>query len=108
MVTVFDATVDACAVPNDGSDVVILTGWQSKMLIQAWWAALRLRVPRVVRGESNAMRRRGSWKRAAHRFWLRGFDEFLAIGPDGDDQANGEGSVEQQPDYWPEKICQSG
>lgn len=61
-------------------DVAILTGWHSKMLVQSWWAARRLRIPRVLRGESNAMRRRAAWKRAAHRFWLRGFDEFLAIG----------------------------
>jgi glycosyltransferase involved in cell wall biosynthesis len=61
-------------------DVAILTGWHSKMLVQAWWAAVRQRVPRILRGESNAMRRRGLWKRAGHRIWLSGFDEFLAIG----------------------------
>jgi glycosyltransferase involved in cell wall biosynthesis len=61
-------------------DAAILTGWHSKMLIQAWWAAVRLRVPRILRGESNAIRRREAWKRAGHRFWLHGFHEFLAIG----------------------------
>ena len=61
-------------------DAAILTGWQSKMLVQAWWAAARQRVPRILRGESNAMRRRAAWKQAGHRIWLRGFDEFLAIG----------------------------
>jgi glycosyltransferase involved in cell wall biosynthesis len=61
-------------------DVALLTGWQSKMLVQAWWACVRLGVPRVVRGESNTMRPRGAWKRALHRVWLRGFDQFLAIG----------------------------
>ncbi len=61
-------------------DVAILTGWQSKMLVQAWWACVRLGVPRIVRGESNAMPHRPAWKRAAHRVWLRGFDRFLAIG----------------------------
>jgi glycosyltransferase involved in cell wall biosynthesis len=50
------------------------------MLIQAWWACVRLGVPRIVRGESNAMSRRPPWKRAVHRVWLRGFDRFLAIG----------------------------
>ncbi len=36
--------------------------------------------PRIVRGESNAMGRRAVWKRVLHRVWLRGFDQFLAIG----------------------------
>ncbi len=61
-------------------DVGILTGWHSKMLVQAWWACVRLGVPRIVRGESNAMRNRAPWKRLLHRLWLRGFDRFLAIG----------------------------
>jgi glycosyltransferase involved in cell wall biosynthesis len=61
-------------------DLAILTGWQSKMLVQAWWACVRLGVPRIVRGESNAMRDRAAWKRATHRILLRGFDRFLAIG----------------------------
>jgi len=61
-------------------DLAILTGWQSKMLVQAWWACVRLGVPRIVRGESNAMPARTQWKRTAHRVWLRGFDRFLAIG----------------------------
>ena len=61
-------------------DVAILTGWQSKMLVQAWWACVRLGVPRIMRGESTAMSRRSAWKHAAHRVWLRGFDRFLAIG----------------------------
>lgn len=61
-------------------DLAILTGWQSKMLLQAWWACVRLGVPRVVRGESSALAVRPSWKRALHKGWLRGFDQFLTIG----------------------------
>jgi glycosyltransferase involved in cell wall biosynthesis len=61
-------------------DLAILTGWQSKMLLQAWWACVRLGVPRIVRGESSALASRPAWKRALHRGWLRGFDQFLAIG----------------------------
>jgi glycosyltransferase involved in cell wall biosynthesis len=63
-----------------GPDLAILTGWQSKMLVQAWWACVRLSVPRIMRGESNAMAKRPPWKHVAHRVWLRGFDRFLAIG----------------------------
>src|SRR4029079_1976809 len=69
-----------CSVRKYLPDVAILTGWHSKMLVQAWWACVRLGVPRIVRGESNALSNRPSWKRAAHRAWLRGFDRFLAIG----------------------------
>jgi glycosyltransferase involved in cell wall biosynthesis len=61
-------------------ELAVLTGWHSKMLVQAWWASARLRVPRVVRGESSALAYRPRWKRIAHRIWLRGFDGFLAIG----------------------------
>ena len=61
-------------------DVAIVTGWQSKMLVQAWWACVRLGIPRIVRGESNTMRHRALPKRVLHRAWLRGFDRFLAIG----------------------------
>lgn len=61
-------------------DVAILTGWHSKMLVQAWWACVRQGVPRIVRGEANALRARPAWKRLAHRCWLAGFDRFLAIG----------------------------
>lgn len=61
-------------------DVALLTGWQSRMLVQAWWACLRLNIPRIVRGESNSLSPRPAWKRLIHRLWLRGFDRFLAIG----------------------------
>jgi glycosyltransferase involved in cell wall biosynthesis len=61
-------------------DVALLTGWHSKMLIQAWWACVQLDVPRIARGESNAMPRRARWKDALHRIWLRGFAQFLVVG----------------------------
>ncbi len=80
-------TFGGCDTPEVGDvlrawapDAVILTGWQSKMLIQAAWAAKRLGVPRIIRGESNALRQRAAWKRLLHRAWLRTYDQFLAIG----------------------------
>jgi glycosyltransferase involved in cell wall biosynthesis len=60
--------------------VAILTGWHSLMMVQALWACVRLRIPRIVRGESNALRPRPAVKRAGHRALLRFFDRFLAIG----------------------------
>ncbi len=61
-------------------DVVILTGWHTRMLVQAWWACVRLGLPRIVRGDSNDLAPRSTWKRLGHRVWLRGFDRFLVVG----------------------------
>jgi len=80
-------TFGGCDTPEVGRvlrdwrpDVAILTGWNSKMLVQAWWACIRLGIPRIVRGESNHLAPRPAWKRFGHRMWLKGFDRFLAIG----------------------------
>ncbi|HRX63318.1 MAG TPA: glycosyltransferase family 4 protein [Candidatus Competibacter sp.] len=80
-------TFGGCDTPEVGwvlrdwrPDVAILTGWQSRMLTQAWWACVRLDIPRIVRGESNHLAPRSGWKRFRHRMWLKGFDRFLAIG----------------------------
>ena len=61
-------------------DVMILTGWQSLSLIQALWACIRLRIPRLVRGESSGLKLRRPLVRLAHRVLLSQFDAFLVIG----------------------------
>lgn len=61
-------------------DVVIITGWQSLPLVQALWACLRLRIPRIIRGESNALRERPWWIKLVHRGLVSRFNAFLAIG----------------------------
>jgi glycosyltransferase involved in cell wall biosynthesis len=61
-------------------DVVIITGWQSLPLLQALWAAIRLGIPRIVRGESNGIRSRPFLVRGLHRLLLSRFGAFLAIG----------------------------
>ena len=61
-------------------DVVIITGWQSLPLLQALWAAIRLGIPRIVRGESNGLRSRPLLVRGLHRLLLSKFDAFLTIG----------------------------
>jgi glycosyltransferase involved in cell wall biosynthesis len=61
-------------------DVVIITGWQSLPLLQALWASRRLEIPLIVRGESNALRRRPWPVRLWHRALLSRFNAFLAIG----------------------------
>jgi glycosyltransferase involved in cell wall biosynthesis len=60
--------------------VVIVTGWQSLPLLQAVWAAYRLRIPCIVRGESNGLRPRSFRTRAFHRLLFSRFDAFLSIG----------------------------
>jgi glycosyltransferase involved in cell wall biosynthesis len=61
-------------------DVVIITGWQSLPLLQALWAAVRLGIPRIVRGDSNGLRLRPFLVRGLHRLLLSRFDAFLAVG----------------------------
>ena len=61
-------------------DAVIITGWHALSLVQALWACITLRLPRIVRGESNALRRRPAWAKLLHRVFLSCFDGFLAIG----------------------------
>jgi glycosyltransferase involved in cell wall biosynthesis len=61
-------------------DVLILTGWHSWPLLQALIAAWWLRVPVVMRGESNALRRRSWTVRNLHRLLLGRCAAFLPIG----------------------------
>ncbi|MFN0111804.1 MAG: glycosyltransferase family 4 protein [Blastocatellia bacterium] len=61
-------------------DVVIITGWHALPLLQALWACIRLGIPRIVRGESNGLRKRAYRTRVLHRLLLSWFEAFLAIG----------------------------
>ena len=61
-------------------DALIITGWQALPLLQSLWAAFRLRIPCIVRGESNGLRPRSLVGRAFHRVLFSRFDAFLAIG----------------------------
>lgn len=59
---------------------VLVTGWHSRVLVQGARAARKLRLPVLVRGEANDLRQRPLWKRLGHRWMLRRFSAFLAIG----------------------------
>ncbi len=61
-------------------DVVLLTGWNARPLLQALQAAVQLGIPTVVRGESNSLRPRAIWKSAAQRALLLLYDAFVGIG----------------------------
>ena len=65
---------------RDRPDVMVLTGWQALPLLQALWACIRLRIPRVVRGDSSGLKPRGQLVRLAHRLLLSQFDSFLVVG----------------------------
>jgi glycosyltransferase involved in cell wall biosynthesis len=61
-------------------DVVLLTGWHIWPMIQVLLAASWAGVPVVMRGESNALRRRPWYLRALHRLLLDRCAAFLPIG----------------------------
>jgi glycosyltransferase involved in cell wall biosynthesis len=61
-------------------DVAILTGWNALPLLQALRACLAQRIPRIIRGESNALRARPAKVRWLHRPLLFRYDACLAIG----------------------------
>lgn len=61
-------------------DIVLLTGWNQLPLLQALAAAVQLGLPRIVRGESNALRPRRQWTIPLHRALLAAYDGFLSIG----------------------------
>jgi len=49
-------------------------------LLQSLSACMKLRIPRIIRGESNALRLRPAWVKLIHRLLLSRFDAFLSIG----------------------------
>lgn len=61
-------------------DVVLLTGWQVWPLVQMLVAARWARVPVIMRGESNALRKRRWGTRVLHRALLARCAAFLPIG----------------------------
>ncbi len=65
---------------RDQPDVVLLTGWQALPLLQALLWCVLLRIPRIVRGESNGMKPRRLRVRFVHRLLLPLYNGFLAIG----------------------------
>ena len=61
-------------------DVVLITGWHVWPLVQLLMAATWMRVPVIMRGESNALYRRSWAKRMLHRILLGRCRAFLPIG----------------------------
>jgi glycosyltransferase involved in cell wall biosynthesis len=61
-------------------DVLVLSGWHAMPLVQLLFAARGLGIPVVMRGESNALRKRTRAARMAHRMLLSMCRAFLCIG----------------------------
>ena len=63
---------------------VLLMGWHLKCFHQALWAAKRMRIPVLVRGDSHLDTPRAAWKRwskaIAYPIFLRSFDGALIVG----------------------------
>jgi glycosyltransferase involved in cell wall biosynthesis len=61
-------------------DVALVLGWHHGSLVQALLACKVMRVPVILRGESNEKRQRPLWVSTLHRGYVKLADAFLAIG----------------------------
>ena len=65
-------------------DALLVMGWRFKCFHQALWAAKRMRIPVLVRGDSHLDTPRAAWKRWAkaitYPIFLRCFDGALVVG----------------------------
>lgn len=77
-------------------DVLILTGWQAFPLLQFLWAARWLKIPVIMRGESNSLRQRSHKVRFLHRQLLRQCEAFLTIGRANEEFYLGYGAAPEQ------------
>lgn len=68
------------AIRTFSPDVALILGWHHPSLIQAIATCRMLHIPIVLRGESNGLRHRARYKRAAHRLLFSQCTAFLAIG----------------------------
>jgi glycosyltransferase involved in cell wall biosynthesis len=77
-------------------DVVLITGWHVWPLVQMVMAARRAGIPVIMRGESNALRRRPWLTRQVHRLLLSQCAAFLPIGRSSRDFYRGYGFADRQ------------
>lgn len=74
-----------------GFDAVVVTGWNSRALLQVALAARRLGLPVVARGDSRGGLRRPLHIRLGHRLLLRLYRAFLVVGRRNSDFYKGYG-----------------
>lgn len=61
-------------------DAALVMGWHDLVLVQAFLACKALRIPVMMRGESNDKRSREGWKTSLQGLYVRQADAALAIG----------------------------
>lgn len=61
-------------------DAALVLGWHDLVLVQAFLACKLLRIPVIMRGESNDKRTRAGWKSALQGLYVRQANAALAIG----------------------------
>ena len=61
-------------------NAVLLTGWQCLGLLQILHSCRRLKIPCLIRAESNNLKPRKAYKNVIHRLLLKQYDKYLAIG----------------------------
>ncbi|MEZ6131840.1 MAG: glycosyltransferase family 4 protein [Planctomycetaceae bacterium] len=77
-------------------DVVVVNGWVVKTCVQALTACRRLKIPCIVRGEANNLRKRPWWKCLLQRQLVRRYDAVLPIGTANRDFYRSHGVSESQ------------
>jgi glycosyltransferase involved in cell wall biosynthesis len=65
---------------KDRPDAIILIGWSFWPLVQALMACRKLKIPTIVRGDSNNLKKRNFIVRLAHRVLLPMYDAYLGVG----------------------------
>ena len=61
-------------------DALILTGWQCLGLVQVLRCCRQLKIPCLIRAESNSLKPRAHYKNLIHRLLLGQYDKYLSIG----------------------------
>jgi len=65
---------------EDRPDAVVLIGWSFLPLVQALMACRKLKIPTIVRGDSNNLKKRNFLVKLIHLNLLSKYDAFLAVG----------------------------
>lgn len=61
-------------------DAVLLTGWQCLALVQLSVCLRKLKIPSLIRADSNDLKPRAIYKSLIHRWLMRQYNRYLAVG----------------------------
>jgi glycosyltransferase involved in cell wall biosynthesis len=91
-----DATAIRKSIERGGFDAVLISGWNARSYFDAIKVCRQLGIPSLVRGDSNALRRRPWWKRWLLRSFLRNFSAYLIVGKSNADYYRQHGAPEDR------------